>query len=336
MFFPAAPTHRRSQKITENTLCNLLFFSKQMAKLSSPEPNRRWRPVIWEIPCFPEPGLGFGDEDKLDRGLKRLIGLGMRDAQKHREEGLGVNTWFIRERNVLFAEAVLSPLYVNYYLHLADNGIRPEKAHDEVFKRALGVFVLHLASRPQFEHISWTLNFGNLGMNLFLVGDTGAGTVTGRIFTENVKVEPENAFFQEVVRRNKEPHRSHVSFAGEDPLVAAEAFYGQSEQRPARFFETAPEHFSILSAHPDYDEGWFTTVGAAEVQQLRERETCVLLEKRSFLWDCGCSRNKIFNILVPMLRENASDIIGADKEVRVNCPRCAARYSFAREELTMD
>ena len=97
-----------------------------------------------------------------------------------KETGLEVRSWFVRERNALFAQADFGPLYVDYYLHLADHGIQPEPEHDAMFKRALAGFVLHCVSRPWNEMTAWTINFQNPLVNLFLAGDNEDGTITGR------------------------------------------------------------------------------------------------------------------------------------------------------------
>ncbi len=124
-----------------------------------------------------------------------------------REEGLEVKTWFVRERNALLATAEFGPLFVDYYLHLADQGIRPDLEHAAMFKRALAGFVLHCVSRPWNEMTAWTINFQSPLVNLFLTGDNEDGAVTGRVLTDNVKEMPENLFFADVIRGRHLHHR---------------------------------------------------------------------------------------------------------------------------------
>ena len=163
------------------------------------------------------------------------------------DAGLEVRTDFVRARNALIARADFGELFVDYYLHLSANQIKVAPPHDAMFKRALAAFTLHCASRPWSELIAWTINFQDPLVNLFLTGDNGTGAVTGRIFDENVKEGPENLFFADVVRGNQPTRRSAVTFQGSDPIAAVEAFYTQSEQRAARYFQLGEEEFAPVS-----------------------------------------------------------------------------------------
>ena len=172
------------------------------------------------------------------------------------DAGTEVATHFVRGRNALVARAEFGELFVDYYLHLGANMMKPAPEHDALFKRALVAFVLHTASRPRNELTAWTINFQEPRVNLFLTGDNETGTVTGRIFDENVKALPENIFYSDVVRGRGEKRRSAVTFAGADPVAAAEKFYEQSEQRLARFFQVGEEEYAMVTEHPDCDLAW--------------------------------------------------------------------------------
>jgi hypothetical protein len=145
------------------------------------------------------------------------------------DAGLEVNTFFVRSRNVLLARANFGSLFVDYYLHLSQQQMRPSPEADGMFKRALAAFVLHCASRPRNELAAWTINFQKPLLNLFLTGDNETGAVTGRVFEEDVKELPENLFYADVVRRGPDgqaqgwqpKRRSTVSFSGSDPIGAA-------------------------------------------------------------------------------------------------------------------
>ncbi|MFW5882855.1 MAG: Hsp33 family molecular chaperone HslO [Verrucomicrobiota bacterium] len=244
-----------------------------------------------------------------------------------------VRSLFVRHRNVLMTRASLSELYADYYLHLADNGLRVEPQHDAMFKTALAAFALHLSARPRNEHISWTLNFQEPLLNIFLVGDSATGAVTGRVFNEGVKQDTQNNFYQELLRANKPLARSYVDFEGHDPLLAAERYYARSEQRPAKFFQLEEEHFVMIGAHPDYDESWFDRLDIAQVKTLTEDENVNLLETRAVHWHCGCHKDKILEVLAPVASENMDALFQGDPEITVNCPRCAARYTVTRPEM---
>lgn len=249
------------------------------------------------------------------------------------QAGLEVTTAFVRYRNALLARADFGSLYIDYYLHLADNDLRPTPQHDRLFKGALTAFVLHCAARPRNELIAWTLNFQEPLLNLFLVADNELGTVAGRIFTENVKRGDHNLFFSETVAGKNPVRRSAVNFQGSDPFQAAERFYEQSEQRPARYFQLAGEEFAMLCSHPDCDEPWFESIGTEGIRDLDDTETVAFLERRPYRWHCGCDQRRILKVLETPMRENPEELFGEEEALRVECPRCAGRYTVTREAM---
>lgn len=249
------------------------------------------------------------------------------------QSGLEVRTYFVRSRNALLARADFGELFVDYYLHLADQGIKPTAEHDAMFKRALAAFVLHQASRPWNELTAWTINFQTPLVNLFLTGDNETGAVTGRVFGDNVKQLPENLFFADVVRGDQPKRRSMVNFAGGDPIAAAERFYAQSEQRLGRYFQLGEEDFALLIEHPDCDLPWLRGLTADEVAALDERETLVLMERRMVRWHCGCNQHRMMEVLLPTMRHDPEGLFGDDPKIEIRCPRCGARHAITREAL---
>ncbi|MCF3649365.1 Hsp33 family molecular chaperone HslO [Synoicihabitans lomoniglobus] len=249
------------------------------------------------------------------------------------DDGHEVRTYFVRERNALLAEADFGQLYVDYYLHLNDQGLKPTPEHDAMFKRALAGFVLHCASKPWNEMTAWTINFQQPLVNLFLTGDNETGAVTGRIFDENVKKMDHNLFYADVVRGKQPTRRSSVTFEGNDALVAVEAFYAQSEQRVARYFQLEEEKFAMLSEHPDCDLDWFRNVTAEEVKRIHETEATNLMERRIQRWDCGCNQQRMLQVLAPAFQAQGDELFGPDETIEIRCPRCSARHAVTREAL---
>lgn len=247
--------------------------------------------------------------------------------------GLEIRTYFVRSRNVLLARAELGELYVDYYLHLAANGVKPPPEHDAMFKRALAAFVLHAASRPRNELTAWTLNFQAPAVNLFLTGDNETSAVAGRIFSENVRELPENVFYADVVRGREPKRRSAVNFVGADPLVAVEKFYAQSEQRLARYFQTGEEEFALITEHPDCDVGWLRGLTVEQVKAIEQTETLSLLETRVVRWHCGCNQERMLEVLAPAMRNDPAELFGGDEKIEIRCPRCAARYQVTQGEM---
>ncbi len=249
------------------------------------------------------------------------------------DAGLEVRTYFVRNRNALMAVADFGDLFVDYYLHLSTHQIRTAPELDAMFKRALVGFTLHSASRPWNELTAWTINFQAPLVNLFLTGDNETGAVTGRVFDENVKELPENLFYADVVRGNQPKRRSTATFAGDDPLAAIQAFYAQSEQRAARFFQLAEEEFALLIEHPDCNLPWFNGLTTEAVRQLEETETVTLMERRIHRWHCGCNQQRMMEVLAPAMREDPEALFGADPALEIRCPRCASRHAITREAL---
>jgi len=258
----------------------------------------------------------------------------MQNEHANESTGAVVTADFVRHRNVLLLQADMGPLFVDYYLHLADNGIKQTPAQDAQLKQALTAFTLHAASRPRNEHLAWTIGLQNPPLNLFMAGDNEDCTVTGRLFTENVREAAANVFFSEVMPgRGAEKRRSVVNFEGADLFTAAEGFYGASEQRPARFFDLGDEKYAMLLSHPDADEAWLRGVALEDVKALAKTETLSRIERRLYRWHCGCEQRKILAALAPAAKHGLAELFGDSELIHVQCPRCAANYTITREAM---
>jgi len=258
----------------------------------------------------------------------------MPENQTAETNGTVVTVDFVRQRNVMLVQAELGPLLVDYYLHQADQNLRPSPEHDALFKQALVAFILHSAARPRNEHLAWTIGLQEPRLNLFLAGDNEDCIVTGRLFTENVRAAAGNVFFSEVMPgRGAEKRRSVVNFDGTDLFRAAEAFYTGSEQRPARFFDLGEERFAMLLSHPDCDEAWLRSVTRVDLQTLATTETLARIERRFYRWHCGCEQRRILAALAPAARANLADLFGEGEIIHVQCPRCAAAHTVTREAM---
>jgi molecular chaperone Hsp33 len=249
------------------------------------------------------------------------------------DTGLEVRTYFVRNRNALVARAEFSELFVDYYLHLGAQKMKPSTEAAAMFKRALVGFVLHGASRPWNELTAWTINCQSPLVNLFLTGDNETGAVTGQVFEEGVKELPENLFYADVVSPGRPKRRSAVTFAGNDPLVAAENFYAQSEQRTARYFQLGEEEFALVTEHPDCDLSWLRGLTPSAVRNLEQTETLVLMERRICRWHCGCNHSRMMEVLGPTMRQDPRVLFGDAEKLEIRCPRCGARHAVTREAM---
>lgn len=257
----------------------------------------------------------------------------MEESQQVPVGGVVATTEFVRHRNALLAQASLTDLYLEHYLHLADRQVQLAPEHDLLLKKLLAIVVLHSASRPRNEIMAWTVNLQDPLCNLFASGDNEDCTVVGRVFTENIKQGPENLFFLETSKDRGPVRRSVVSFQGADLFSAGESFYTNSEQRGARFFDLGDETIAMLSEHPDCDLDWFRSIDTDGVRKIRGNETVVGLERRHYQWKCGCSEQRIFKILLPGLRQNPDELFGGEDFLRLDCPRCGAHFRILREAL---
>jgi molecular chaperone Hsp33 len=249
------------------------------------------------------------------------------------DAGLEVRTYFVRNRNALVARANFGDLYVDYYLHLGANQIQLDPGPDAIFKRALAAFTLHCASRPWKEMTAWTINFQEPLVNVFLTGDNETGGITGRVFTENVRQLERNIFYSDLVKPGQPRRRSAVNFEGTDPVAAAEAYYRQSEQRPARYFQPQEEEFVMVTSHPDCDEAWFNALTVEQIRALDTTETLSLMERRVYRWHCGCNQGRMMEVLAPTMKVDPDGLFGGETKVEIRCPRCGARHVITREAM---
>ena len=258
----------------------------------------------------------------------------MPEDQANELNGVVVTVDFVRHRNAMLVRADLGALFTDFYLHVADHQLHYTPEQAAIFKAALAAFTLHCASRPLNEHIAWTMNFQNPRLNIFLAGDNEDCTVTGRLFTENVRAAAENVFFSDIVpRRGAEPRRSVVNFQGSDVFAAVAGYYARSEQQPVRFFELGGDDYAMLVAQPDCDLAWFATVDADGVRQPGTAETVARIQTRNYNWLCGCTQQKILGAIAPAFRADPEGLFGEGETIRVECPRCSAAHTLTREAM---
>lgn len=246
---------------------------------------------------------------------------------------LEVRTYFVRGRNALVARADFGPLYVDYYLHQGQLGVQHAPFHDGMFKEALAALTLHMASRPWNETTAWTIHFQQPLLNIFATGDNRTGRVIGQIFTDNVKDVGRNLFLSDLVKNGVPARRSSVEFSGIQPFRAVEHYYATSEQRPARYFQHDEEDFVMVTAQPDCDAAWFDALTDSAIRQLDRIEELSLLEQRHYRWECGCSDERMMQVLAPVMKQDPEGLFGDDPSLRMSCPRCGARFVITRESL---
>ena len=244
-----------------------------------------------------------------------------------------IESVFVRHRNALLLRGQFTRLYVDYYLHLMQHGIRHPAELDQMLKDALTMLVLHLVARPWSETIAWTVNLRAPRVNLFVTGGSVQECVTGRVFTEDVREPDRNFFYSQTTSPDlPEPRTSTVEVTGKDPIAWIGRYYQQSEQRPARAFRLDDENFALVTAQPDCDMEWFEALDEEAVSKIDATEETKLLETRRFRFHCGCTLEKILPILGGW-KNRIDDLFAGAATINLQCPRCAAGYLVTREMI---
>jgi molecular chaperone Hsp33 len=246
---------------------------------------------------------------------------------------LEVRSYFARGRNALVARADFGSLYEDYYLHLLQHGIRHASESDELLKDALAAITLHLAARPRNEDCAWTIHIRQPLANLFVTGSNHRQTLTGRLFEPEGKRKDCNLFSSQVSSPGSDLRQSTIDFHAGDIFTGAETYYKRSEQRPARYFRIGPEEFVLIAAQPDCDLDWLGSLDNDAVAILDQDEELSLLERRFYLFDCGCGIERIYDLFLPYDSEALDSVFEGDPHLVIACPRCAARFEVTREAL---
>ncbi len=244
-----------------------------------------------------------------------------------------VESIFVRHRNALLLRGQFTPVYCDYYLHYMQHGIRPPGEIDQMLKDSLAMLTLHLTARPWAETIAWTANLRAPRINLFVTGGSLSESVTGRVFTEDVREPDRNFFYSQITTvEGAEPGVSTIEIEGRDPIAWISQYYDQSEQRPARGFRLGDENFALVAAQPDCDLEWLDALDEAAVDAITKTEETTLLETRRFRFHCGCTLEKILPVLGGW-RDNPDALFEGTDAITVQCPRCAAKYRVTREMI---
>jgi len=259
----------------------------------------------------------------------------LNDPEKQSEnESIDIRSYFVRERNALLVRGQFSSLYTDYYLHLMQHQLRYEPDHDLLLKDALAAISLHMVSKPWKEAHAWTVNRPDIPLNLFVTGDSRRGNVVGRAFTEDVRTDnPLNLLHAQVTEDGIPTRRSSIEYEGANFFRLVEAFYRQSEQRPARYFDLGDEDYVMICAQPDCDMEWFDILDDEAVRTVDQVETLSLLETRKVRFECGCSVEKLFPMLSTLDDDAVDDLFAGEAFARADCPRCGAHFMVDREML---
>lgn len=248
-------------------------------------------------------------------------------------EAIEVRCYFVRERNALAVRGAFSPLYTDYYIHLMEHRLKNQEEDDLAVKEALAALTLHLASRPWNEAIAWTLSWQDPLRNFFVTGSNRDATVTGRVFTEDIRERETNLFHSQTTVDGQGGRQSMLEVEKMDFFHIGEHFYEQSEQRVGRYFTCGDEDYVLVTSQPDCDLDWLKNLDEEAIRTLDSDEELSLLETRSYRFECGCSQDRIFPLIASMSDEAKDEVFAGSETLPTNCPRCGARYIITREAL---
>lgn len=248
------------------------------------------------------------------------------------EEFTKVESIFVRHRNALMVRAQFTPIYTDYYIHLMDQEIRHKEQLDTMLKEKIALLTLHLVARPWAETIAWTVNLRAPRVNLFVTGSSVSESITGHLFTKNVKEGDRNLLYSQTLVQGTEGRKSTIELEDNDPIKWMENYYVQSEQRPARAFRLPDETFVLIAAQPDCDLEWLEALTTEDVINIMETEQTKVLETRKFRFNCGCGVDRILPAL-SQYKDNKEELFQGDPAVEVTCPRCGAKHVITPDML---
>jgi molecular chaperone Hsp33 len=77
---------------------------------------------------------------------------------------------------------------------------------------------------------------------------------------------------------------------------------------------------------------WFDALNADAVENIDQNEEIKILETRRFRFHCGCTLEKILPVLGGW-RDRLDELFAGSDEIRIECPRCAAKYGITRDMI---
>lgn len=257
-----------------------------------------------------------------------------RDGERMEDDFTRLESLFVRHRNALWIRASFTGMFTDYYIHLMEQKIRHNPELDMMLKEHIAMLSLYLVTRPWAETTGWTVNLRAPRVNLFAAGGCTQESITGRLFTEDVREPDRNYFYSQTTSNyQKEPRLSTMEMDSRDPLQWFEQFYHQSEQRPGRAFHMGDDEYAVVVAQPDCDLEWLASLDVHAVKRMEQEEEVKLLEVRKLRFFCGCDLNKILPLLASW-RDRLDDLFGEQEVIKVQCPRCAAVYPVNREMVS--
>jgi hypothetical protein len=230
---------------------------------------------------------------------------------------------------VSLAEADFEPIFRVYAEHVNRWELPLDGLSLTMMREGLAAMALHLVGRPPDESVGVTINVQTPPLNIFLTGDPGERTLTGRVFTEDVRTGSSSRMFVQAFRPATGPMQSTIDVDGLDVLGMFEQYYDRSEQSPARFFELGGDRYGMVRALPDGGADRVRALTADSAAALFAGETD-LLETQAIRFRCGCNPDKIMAALRGIFSGKEEELFLGEPAVEAFCPRCGARWWIER------
>jgi molecular chaperone Hsp33 len=237
-----------------------------------------------------------------------------------------VHRFLDEEHDAVLARGHFGGLFAAYLDHARRWEHEPDGFAEVLMRQGLGAAVLSLANRPSDEFVGWTINIHRPPTNLFLTGDTKTRTVTGRVFTKNVRPTESSRMFVQTSRFGGNVNQSSVALEGLDVLEMFEQYYHRSVQTAARLFEIDALTFVMLLALPAADREWFEQLTREEAAAQVAGNHLRPLDELLFRFQCGCNQERMREIVQGLYQSEREALFQGDPGVEVLCPRCGRRW----------
>lgn len=243
-----------------------------------------------------------------------------------------VRRFIDRDHDVLVTVGDFGPLFDAYLEHVRRWESTPDGLSQTIMRQGLGAAALHLSTRPRGEVVGWTIHLHQPPTNVFLTGDSGELTVTGRIFTDKVDPLEASRVYVQISRNGGKPVQSMVDVVGLDILQIFEQYYARSEQVSARLFEITDQEFMMILGLPDTDLDWLRGLSRDEALGIVEDEL-KSIGRMTYRFLCGCTADKILEVVRSMFEEDPEELLRGDDGVEIFCPRCGRRWWIERGQF---
>jgi molecular chaperone Hsp33 len=236
------------------------------------------------------------------------------------------------DRHLIVSRGDFRSLFAAWEAHAQLWDGAPDGLSSTLLRQGLAGGVMHLSNMPRDLSFGLTIHLHEPPTNVFVTGSAKESSVTGRVFVKDVKQLESSRIFMQSQRPEQEPSLSVLEVQGFDVLEYLESYYLNSEQRFARFFELAEGDFLQVVSLPGAEPGLFSRLYRDSARALLDSDP-VLLEERTFFFQCGCNPQKMMKALRDIFGGSPDELFEGDERVETSCPRCGRRWWVTRAEF---